>query len=544
MHNAMTRVPEPYNEPVKPYAPGDPERASLKAALARIAGERVEIPCIIGGERVETGRLEPVVMPHDHGHVLAEFHCAGPKEVERAARAAADAKREWESMPWEARAGVFLRAAELLATTWRDTINAATMLGQSKTVHQAEIESACELIDFWRFNASYAAELYAEQPRSVPGCWNRMELRPLEGFVFAVTPFNFTAIAGNLPTAPALLGNTSLWKPAETQTLAAYYTYLLLEEAGLPPGVVNFLPGFGQEIAPAAIDHPEFGALHYTGSTAVFKQLWSRVTDNLDRYRHGYPRIVGESGGKDFIVAHPSAQPDALVTAMVRGAFEFQGQKCSALSRAYIAQSVWDRIKDDLVAQTQDLRMGDPRDFRNFLCAVIKRQAYDKHSQAIAAAREARGVEILAGGETDDSKGYFVRPTVLRTDDPGYATMKEELFGPIVTVYVYPDQRYSDVLETVDQTSPYGLTGGVFANDRRAINEALTALRHSAGNFYVNDKPTGSIVGQQPFGGGRASGTNDKAGAPFNLLRFASPRSIKETYVPPTDYRYPFMGEE
>lgn len=543
MHNAITNVPEPYNEPVHPYAPGDPERASLKAALSLIAGEEIEIPCIIGGERVKTGRREPVVMPHDHGHVLAKFHCAGPQEVERAAKAAADAKREWEGMPWEARTGVFLRAAELLTTTWRDTINAATMLGQSKTPHQAEIEAACELADFWRFNSRYAAELYAQQPISVPGCWNRMELRALEGFVLAVTPFNFTAIAGNLPTAPALLGNTSIWKPAETQTLAAYYTYLLLEEAGLPPGVVNFLPGFGQEMAPPAIEHPDFAGLHYTGSTAVFKELWRRTAENLDRYR-GYPRIVGETGGKDFIVAHPSAKPEALTAAIVRGAFEFQGQKCSAVSRAYIAQSVWDRIKDELIQTTKEIRMGDPRDFRNFMGAVIKKQAFDRHTRALEAARSARGVEILAGGETDGSKGYFVRPTILQTEDPGYDTMKEELFGPIVTVHVYPDSRYSDILETVDQTSPYALTGGVFANDRRAINEALTALRHSAGNFYVNDKPTGSIVGQQPFGGGRASGTNDKAGSPFNLLRWASARAIKETYVAPTDYRYPFMSEE
>jgi 1-pyrroline-5-carboxylate dehydrogenase len=543
MENAISRVPEPYNEPVRPYAPGDPERASLKAALAKIAGETIEIPCIIGGERVKTGRLESVVMPHDHGHVLANFHCAGPEEVERAARAAMAAKREWEDMPWEARTAVILRAAELLATKWRDTVNAATMLGQSKTANQAEIDAACELIDFWRFNASYAAELYTDQPRSVPGCWNRMELRPLEGFVFALTPFNFTAIGGNLPTAPALLGNTAIWKPAETQTLSAYYTFLLLEEAGIPPGVINFLPGFGQDVAPAAIDHPDFGGLHYTGSTAVFKELWRRTSENLDRYK-SYPRIVGETGGKDFIVAHPSAPAEALPAAIVRGAFEFQGQKCSAASRAYIAKSVWDQIRDEVIETTSAIRMGDPRDFRNFMCAVIKKQAFDRHAGAIERARAARGVDILAGGECDDSKGYFVRPTIIQTEDPGYETMKEELFGPIITIHVYPDSRYSDILEIVDQTSPYALTGGVFANDRRAVNEALTALRHSAGNFYINDKPTGSIVSQQPFGGARASGTNDKAGSPLNLLRWASARAIKETYVPPTDYRYPFMSEE
>jgi 1-pyrroline-5-carboxylate dehydrogenase len=543
MENAISRVPEPYNEPIRPYAPGDPERASLKAALSKIAGETIEIPCIIGGERVTTGRLESVVMPHDHGHVLATFHCAGPEEVERAARAAMAAKREWEDMPWEARTAVILRAAELLATKWRDTVNAATMLGQSKTAHQAEIDAACELIDFWRFNASYAAELYTEQPRSVPGCWNRMELRPIEGFVFALTPFNFTAIGGNLPTAPALLGNTAIWKPAETQTLSAYYTFLLLEEAGIPPGVINFLPGFGQDVAPAAIDHPDFGGLHYTGSTAVFKELWRRASENLDRYK-SYPRIVGETGGKDFIVVHPSAPVEALTTAIVRGAFEFQGQKCSAASRAYIAKSVWDQIRDEVIETTSAIRMGDPRDFRNFMCAVIKQQAFDRHAGAIERARSARGVEILAGGECDDSKGYFVRPTIIQTEDPGYETMKEELFGPIITIHVYPDSRYSDILETVDQTSPYALTGGVFANDRRAVNEALMALRHSAGNFYVNDKPTGSIVSQQPFGGARGSGTNDKAGSPLNLLRWASARAIKETYVPPTDYRYPFMAEE
>ncbi|MCG8416729.1 MAG: L-glutamate gamma-semialdehyde dehydrogenase [Proteobacteria bacterium] len=542
MNDAIVRVPKPYNEPVFAYAPGSSERASVEAELDRMAGEEIEIPCIIGGQRVKTGRLEPIVMPHNHGHVLARFHVAGPGEVERAIAAALDAKREWEAMSWQSRVAVFLRAAELLAGPYRMTLNAATMLGQSKTCHQAEIDAACELIDFWRFNCAYAEGLYAQQPSSPPGMWNMVELRPLEGYVFALTPFNFTAIAANLPTAPALMGNTAVWKPSESQTLAAYYTALLLEEAGLPPGVVNFIPGFGPELAGPALEHPSFGGLHFTGSTQVFRSLWQRVGQNLDRYR-SYPRLVGETGGKDFIVAHASADDDALITAIVRGGYEYQGQKCSAVSRVYVAASVWQRIEEKLVDTIASIAMGDVRDYRNFMAAVIKRAAFDRHVAAIEAARTASGVRIAAGGETDASIGWFVRPTLLVVDDPGYQTMKEELFGPIVTLHVYPDQKYSDVLEIVDQTSPYGLTGAVFARERGAIDQAMAALRHSAGNFYINDKPTGAVVGQQPFGGARASGTDDKAGSPWNLLRFAAPRTIKETFVPPTDYRYSFMSD-
>jgi 1-pyrroline-5-carboxylate dehydrogenase len=542
MNDANVRIPEGYNEPVLGYEVGSGERTALKAELARQSGDEVEIPCVIGGERVHTGTLEPVTMPHRHAQVLARFHAAGADELGRAIKAAAEGRRAWENMSWESRAAVFLRAADLLAGKHRMKLNAATMLGQSKTCHQAEIDSACELIDFWRFNAAYAQELYQMQPRSAPGTWNAMQLRPLEGFIFALTPFNFTAIAGNLPTAPALMGNTVVWKPAETQLLAAWYTYELLEEAGLPPGVINFLPGSGRELAPLAIDHEDLAGVHFTGSTAVFRSLWQRIAGNLERYR-SYPRMVGETGGKDFIVAHPSADDDALVTAIVRGGYEFQGQKCSAASRVYVPQSIWERIREPLIDTINALPMGDVADFRNFCGAVIKKQAFEKHRAAIEEARSARGVTVAAGGETDDREGWFVRPTLLVADDPAYRTMCEELFGPIVSLHVYPDRRFDDILDTVDRTSPYGLTGAVFARDRGAIEHAASTLRHSAGNFYINDKPTGAVVSQQPFGGGRASGTNDKAGSPLNLLRWVSPRTIKETFVPATDYRYPFMKE-
>ena len=541
MNDSTAKVPEPRNEPVWDYRPGSSERAALTQELARMAGEVPEIPCIIGGERVTTGNLEDVVMPCDKKHVLARFHAAGSGEVERAVSAALDARREWEDMSWEARAAVMLRAAELLAGKYRMRINAATMLGQAKTCHQAEIDAACELIDFLRWNAAYLEEIYRQQPQSGPGCWNRLQYRALEGFVLAVTPFNFTAIAGNLCAAPALMGNSVLWKPAESQTLAAYHTYLILEEAGLPPGVINFLPGNGEVVARAAIERPEFAGLHFTGSTGVFRSLWQRVGANIDKYR-GYPRLVGETGGKDFILAHPSADPEALITAIVRGGYEYQGQKCSAASRVYVPQSVWNRIKDRLVDTIQSLPMGDVRDFKNFVGAVIKQQAFDKHVHAIEEARQASGASILAGGETDDRTGWFVRPTLILAEDPQYRTMREELFGPIVTAHVYPDARFAEALEMVDQTSPYALTGAIFANERTAVEQACAALRHSAGNFYINDKPTGAVVGQQPFGGGRASGTNDKAGAALNLLRWVSPRTIKETFSPPTDHRYPYMG--
>jgi 1-pyrroline-5-carboxylate dehydrogenase len=538
--DAILKLPPPRNEPVLDYRKGSPERARLEAELARIAGEVVEIPCVIGGQRVTTGRIESVRMPHDHGHVLARFHQAGEAELARAADAARAARRDWEAMRWEARAAIFLRAAELMAGPRRMTMNASTMLGQSKTSHQAEIDAACELIDFLRFNAAFAARLYGEQPESAPGVWNAMELRPLEGFIFALTPFNFTAIGGNLPTAPALMGNTVIWKPAETQTLAAWYTFLILEEAGLPPGVINFLPGPGIKLAPAAVDHPDFAGIHFTGSTAVFQDLWRRAGANLERYK-SYPRLVGETGGKDFILAHPSADADALVTAIVRGGYEYQGQKCSAASRIYVPDSLWRKIQQPLCDTISSLKMGDVRDFRNFLGAVIKQSAFDKHVAAIAEARGAARARVLVGGETDSSKGWFVRPTLIQADDPEFRTMRDELFGPIVTLHVYRESAWQETLALVDRTSPYALTGAVFARERIAIEEARVALRHAAGNFYINDKPTGAVVGQQPFGGARASGTNDKAGSALNLVRWVSARTIKETLVPPTDWRYPYL---
>ncbi len=542
MLDAVVRIPPPVNEPVLSYAPGSPEKARLKAELARQAGEVVEIPCVIGGERVTTGQLESVVMPHRHQHVLARFHRPDPEVVHRAINASLDARREWTSMRWEARAAVFLKAAELLATKYRPVLNAATMLGQSKTAYQAEIDSACELIDFWRFNCHFAEQLYSQQPVSGPGVWNQTDLRPLEGFTFALTPFNFTAIGGNLPTAPALMGNTVIWKPAESQLLSAWHTFLLLEEAGLPPGVINFLPGSGSVIAPLLVDSPDFAAMHFTGSTEVFRDLWRRTASNLDRYK-SYPRLVGETGGKDFIVAHPSADAAALIAAIVRGGFEYQGQKCSAASRVYVARSVWERMQDELVATIDGLKVGDVSDFTNFMGAVIKKNAFERQVGAIKEARGTTGMKVVAGGQTDDRDGWFVRPTLLTTEDPGVRHMRDEFFGPVVTLHVYPDHAWDEVLQLVDRTSTYALTGAVFAQDRTAIVEATTALRNAAGNFYINDKPTGAVVGQQPFGGGRASGTNDKAGSAMNLLRFVSARTIKETFVPPTDWRYPFLDE-
>jgi len=542
MNDAIVSVPEPVNEPVHSYAPGTPERAQLKAALAAIEKEVVEIPCVVGGMRLKTGRVRDVVMPHRHRHVVARFHAADADVAERAIKASLDARREWSSLRWEHRAAVLLRAAELLAGPWRARVNAATMHGQSKTAHQAEIDSACELIDFWRFNAKYAEELYKMQPRSGPGVWNMSELRALEGFVFALTPFNFTAIAGNLPMAPALMGNTVVWKPAETQLLAAWQLFLLLEEAGVPPGVINFVPGLPHDKTNIVLDHPALAGVHFTGSTDVFRMMWKRVAHNIDRYKT-YPRLVGETGGKDFILAHPSADPRALATAIVRGGFEYQGQKCSAASRVYVAKSVWTQMKDELADTIASLKVGDISDFSNFMGAVIKQTAFDKHTAAIAEARETRGMAVFAGGKTDGKDGWFVHPTLLTTEDPMVRHMQDEFFGPIVTLHVYPDGAWEDTLKLVDRTSPYALTGAVFARDRVAIDEAMTALRHAAGNFYINDKPTGAVVGQQPFGGARASGTDDKAGSPLNLLRFVAARTIKETFVPPTDHRYPFLSE-
>lgn len=543
MHDAIVRIPDPINEPVLSYAPGTAERAALKAALASVEREVVEIPCVVGGERIHTGVLRDVTMPHRHQHVIARFHAATEDIAERAIKASLAAHREWSRMRWESRAAILLKAADLLAGPWRARLNAATMHGQSKTAHQAEIDSACELIDFWRFNAHYAQELYQQQPKSSAGIWNATELRPLEGFVFALTPFNFTAIAGNLPTAPAIMGNTVVWKPAETAVLSAWRIYQILEEAGLPPGVINFIPGLPHGATNLLLDHPAFAGIHFTGSTDVFRMMWKRTADNLERYK-SYPRLVGETGGKDFILAHPSADPKALLTAIVRGGFEYQGQKCSAASRVYVARSVWDKMSTELVETTNGLTMGDVSDFSNFMGAVIKAGAFDKHAAAIAEARATSGMKVIAGGETDKSVGYFVRPTLITTDDPNVRHMKDEFFGPIVTCHVYPDRAWAETLELVDQTSPYALTGAIFANDRRAIVEASAALRDAAGNFYINDKPTGAVVGQQPFGGARASGTNDKAGSQLNLLRWASARTIKETFAPPTDYRYAFLAEK
>jgi 1-pyrroline-5-carboxylate dehydrogenase len=540
MHDAIAAVPVPSNEPVLAYAPGSPERAKLQAALGAVASEVVEIPIVVGGERITTGRTMDVVMPHRHRHVLAKFHRADGAITERAIDAALAARRDWAGLRWEARAAVFLRAAELLATTWRARLNAATMHGQSKTAHQAEIDSACELIDFWRFNVAYAEQLYKMQPGSAPGIWNATELRPLEGFTFAITPFNFTAIAGNLPTAPALMGNTVVWKPAESQMLAAWHLYQLLEEAGLPPGVINFVPGSGSELAAKVLGHRALGAVHFTGSTGVFHSIWKTVAANLETYAD-YPRLVGETGGKNFILAHPSADPRAVATGIVRGGYEYQGQKCSAASRIYVAKSVWDRMKDDLVGQIEAIKLGDVADFSNFMGAVIRRRAFDDHARAIEEAKATRGMKVLAGGSYDDREGWFVRPTLIQTEDPGVRLMRDELFGPIVTLHVYPDGAWRETLGLVDRTSPYGLTGAVFARDRGAIAEATSALRYAAGNFYINDKPTGAVVGQQPFGGARASGTDDKAGSPMNLLRFVAARTIKETFVPPTDWRYAFL---
>ena len=539
--NGRRRVPAPVNEPIKSYAPGSPERASLKARLKTMAAETVDMPLFIGGKEIRTGDTASSVMPHDHQHVLGTYHKATEKDVVKGIEAAAAARAEWSSWAFEDRAAVILKAAELLTTTWRDTINAATMLGQSKTAFQAEIDAAAELVDFWRFNAHYAQELLDEQPLSDHTMWNQLEYRGLEGFVYAVTPFNFTSIGGNLPTAPALMGNTVIWKPASSAMYSAYYLMKLYEAAGMPPGVINFVPGDAAMISKILLSHRDLGGVHFTGSTDVFNSMWKTIGASMSTYR-SYPRIVGETGGKDFIVAHPSADVDALAVAMVRGAFEFQGQKCSAASRVYVPKSIWNGVRDRAVAMISDIKMGDPADFRNFMGAVIDKRAFDKISEYIEHGRG--NAKILAGGKVDGSKGYFVSPTLIETADPGYKLLCEEIFGPVLTAHVYDDAKWDETLKIVDSTSPYALTGAVFAQDRRAIVHAMSALRHSAGNFYVNDKPTGAVVGQQPFGGARASGTNDKAGSKLNLTRWVSARTIKENFNPPKDYRYPFMNEE
>jgi 1-pyrroline-5-carboxylate dehydrogenase len=541
--SGSSNIPAPRNEPVLSYAPGTPERATLKAELKRLGGTVTEIPVIVDGKCVTTGQQVSVVAPHRHSHQLAVAHQADERTISSAIRAARRAQREWAGWRFEDRAAVFLRAAELLAGPWRQRLNAATMLGQSKTAFQAEIDSACEIIDFWRFNVHYAERVYAEQPQSSPGVWNRLEHRPLEGFVYAITPFNFTAIGANLPTAPALMGNTVVWKPASSAVLSNYFLLRLLEAAGLPPGVINFVPGPARLVTERVLGDPALAGIHFTGSTAVFQSLWKGVAERLESYL-GYPRIVGETGGKDFILAHPSADPAALAVAMVRGAYEYQGQKCSAASRAYIPQSLWPEVKQRALEMIGDLKMGDVADFRNFMGAVIDANAFEKLSGYLERAKKDRGVTILAGGGAEDKKGWFIEPTLLQVKDPKYRTMCEELFGPVLSVYVYGDDAWRATLGLVNSTSPYALTGSVFARERAAIVEATEALRYAAGNFYVNDKPTGAVVGQQPFGGARASGTNDKAGSVLNLIRWVSPRAIKETFVPPTDYRYPFMSAE
>ena len=542
MQNTRVTVPTPHNEPVLGYAPGSPEKTAIKAQLDAFGTALIEIPLVIGGRNVATGDVGTCIVPHDHQRQLATYHRGDAETVHQAIAAAAAARPGWSAMPWESRAAIFLKAAELLAGRYRQVLNAATMLNQSKTAFQAEIDAACELIDFWRFNASYLPEIYAQQPRSAPGIWNFVEYRALEGFVFAVTPFNFTSIAGNLPTSPALMGNTVVWKPASTSVFSAYWLMKLLEEAGLPPGVINLVPGGGAKIGDPAMAHPDLAGVHFTGSTPVFQGMWRTVGANIAGYK-SYPRIVGETGGKDFVFAHPSADPEELAANLIRGAFEYQGQKCSAASRAYIPASLWTDLRDRLVSEVEAIPYGDVADFRNFMGAVIDKSAFDTLKGYIDRAKTDTDADVICGGVCDDSVGYFIAPTIIQAHAPRYVTMETELFGPILTVYVYQDADYEQALELCDRTSPYALTGAVFARDRAAINVASSRLRHAAGNFYINDKPTGAVVGQQPFGGSRASGTNDKAGSAQNLLRWVSTRTTKETFTPARDYRYSHMQE-
>jgi 1-pyrroline-5-carboxylate dehydrogenase len=543
MANGIVPVPKPVNEPIKAYAPGSPEKASLKAKMNEVLAEEIEIPLIIGGKEVRTGSTAQAVCPHDHKHVLATYHKAGPKEVEQAVAAARQAWSTWSEMAWEDRAAVILKAGELLAGPWRDTLNAATMLNQSKNVFQAEIDSACELIDFWRFNPYYMRFVLEQQPESVQGIWDYVQYRALEGFIFAVTPFNFTSIAGNLQTSPALMGNVVLWKPASSAVFSGYQIMRILQEAGMPDGVINFIPGSGGQVGNPVMASPGLAGVHFTGSTAVFQGMWQQVGENIASYKT-YPRIVGETGGKDFVFAHASSNLTTLATALVRGAFEYQGQKCSAASRAYIPKSIWPELKDRLLAALGEVKMGSPLDFRNFMNAVIDRAAFSDITGYIDYAKSSSEAEIIHGGNSDDSIGYFIEPTVVVTDNPRFKLMEEEIFGPVLTLYVYEDAKLDETLELCDTTSPYALTGAVFADDRQAIVKIAARLRHAAGNFYINDKPTGAVVGQQPFGGSRASGTNDKAGSYLNLIRWTSQRTVKESFVPPTHFSYPFMGEE
>ncbi len=542
MVNSIPTPPTPINEPVLSYLKGSSERSSLEQELDRQSGEVLEIPCIINGEEVWTNNIVEQVVPHNHSHVLARVHLAGPNEIKAAIESNLEAHKTWSVMPWQSRVAIFLKSAELLAGPRRAEINASTMLNQSKTCHQAEIDAACELIDFWRFNADYVRQIYEDlqPPVSPSSMWNSSEVRPLEGFVFSVTPFNFSSIAANLPSSVVMMGNVSIWKPSRNSYVSNYRLMRLMMDAGLPPGVINFVPGRASEVGDICLSHQMLAGIHFTGSTAVFRKMWRDVANNLENLR-SYPRIVGETGGKDFIVAHPDCDRQALLVALLRGAFEFQGQKCSAASRAYVPQSVWDAIKDDYIREVESIKQGDVRDFSNFVSAVIDRKAFDSITGYIDRAKADAGCTIVTGGTYDDSTGYFIRPTTILCEDPKYESMSEEIFGPVLSIHVYPDNQFEGILTTCDQTSEYALTGSIFATDRRHIETALNALRFSAGNFYINDKPTGAVVGQQPFGGARGSGTNDKAGSPLNLLRWISSRSIKETFAPPHDWRYGFL---
>lgn len=543
MINALAKIPMPVNEPILSYGPGTQERKALKDQLDKMLGQEIEIPLIIGGKEVKTGDLGDCRCPHDHRHLLARYHKAGAKEVEMAVAAAKAAWRDWSEMDWMNRAAVFLRAAELLATKYRYILNAATMLGQSKTAHQAEIDSACELIDFYRFNPYYMSQIYAQQPDSSAATWNYMEYRALEGFVFAVTPFNFTAIAGNLPTSPALMGNTVLWKPASSSVYSAYFLTRLWKEAGLPDGVINFIPGSGRYVGDPVLEKPDLAGVHFTGSTSVFQGMWKTIGANIMKYKT-YPRIVGETGGKDFVFVHASSDVDVVVTALIRGAFEYQGQKCSAVSRAYIPDNLWPAVRAKLVDELKTIKMGDITDFSNFLGAVIDEAAFSSIVEYIEYAKKSNEAEIIYGGKCDKSTGYFIEPTVVVAKNPKHKLIQEEIFGPVLTVYVYPEAEFTQTLHLCDTSSPYALTGAIIATDRKAIAEAFTVLRHAAGNFYINDKPTGAVVGQQPFGGARGSGTNDKAGSYLNLLRWTSARAVKENLNPPKNFRYPFLAEK